>query len=163
MASGVPSADPEVVMDTMAKNLGRTDRFYLRALRRLIGREPDPPSGTVKKVGHAMHVSHGPGNLIEVTPAQLNLNAWDEAQERYRALDRRITFNLEYYNELLAQLRTMSGSDREHIENRVETAEAQLCSDFRDMVSLDERVLQMSLPDHYWLERICGPRYAPLT
>jgi hypothetical protein len=156
-----PSADRETVMDKIVRNLSRTDTYYYRAARRLIGREPDPPSAKVEKVGDEMHITHAPGFVTVVTPANLNLNAWDE--DRYRALDRRITTNSAYYDELLAQLRMPSGPDSERIKRRVETAEAQLCSDFREMVSLDERVLQTNLPDHYWLERICGARYAPLV
>jgi hypothetical protein len=162
-------------MDTVAKNLGRYDRFYfLAAARRLIGRrEPDPPSGRAEKVGNEIQIIHAPvhatGTVVKRTPADLDLNAWEEDQERYRALERRITPNWEYYNELLAQLSLMSGTDmmfsadRARIEQRVETVEAQLCSDFREMVSLDERVLRANLPDHYWLESICGPRNAPLV
>jgi len=162
MARAGQPADPKAVVDDMDKNFKRIDGFYVRAMRRLIGREPDPPLGRVVQVDDSLQITSLGYVQAEVGLTDLNLNEWDE--ERYRALDRRITFNLEYYNELLAQLRTMSGSDREHIENRVETAEAQLCSDFRDMVSLDERVLQVHLPDHYWLERICGAGrpYQPL-
>jgi hypothetical protein len=46
--------------------------------------------------------------------------------------------------------------NRQHIEQRVEDVEKQLCSDFREMVSLDTQVLQVPLPDHYWLEKVCG-------
>jgi len=87
----------------------RSESYLLAAARRLIGRrEPDPPSGRVEKVDDEIQIIHAPvhatGTVVKRTPADLDLNAWEEDQERYRALERRITPNWEYYNELLGQL-----------------------------------------------------------
>jgi hypothetical protein len=165
MAREEQTWDPNTTMDILIEGLGRVDRFYYLARRRRLGREPDPPSATVEKVGPVMQI-RGEGYDADVAPENLNSNAWDNAQKRYYALDRVITFTIDYYNALLAHLRTMpvSGDEmtyedavnRQHIEQRVEDVEKQLCSDFREMVSLDTQVLQVPLPDHYWLEKVCG-------
>jgi len=159
MARDEPTGDPIKVMDIIAVGLGRVDHFDYNARRYKLGREPDPPSGKVERVGPDLEIRHGGYTYQVVSPTDLNLNAWDEAKESYYALDRLITPNLDYYNELLAQLATMTMSDdeRHRIEQRVETVQKHLCEDFREMVALDQQVLQLGLPDHYWLVHVCGP------
>jgi hypothetical protein len=146
--------EPLTVISTISLGLKLVDQFRELTLG-LIGKTPTPPSTTVEQSGDALQVRRS-GAVVQTMPAKdMPLDQFDEV--RYKALNRRIKFNWELYNELFGQLPELSVDERARIKGRLNNTKAELCEDFREMVKIYERAIGSSLPDHYTLYEVCGP------
>jgi hypothetical protein len=147
--------DRKQILQHIMRRLQQLDQFDYQSKRYVLGKEPDPPNASVEESDEGMRIWEG-GMHRDVKPEQLDLIAWDEAKERYDLLDRNIDISLPRYKDLLAQTMRTSGPEKESLQRRVEIVRKGLCSDFRELVDLDQRVLKTYLPDHYELVGICG-------
>jgi hypothetical protein len=145
--------DPITIINTISVGLKLVDQFRELTLR-FLGRQPQPPSQTVEQAGNALQTRQSGQVIQQITAEQMNLNEWDET--RYRALERRVRYNWNYYNELYAQEIGLAADEKARIRMRMETTKDELCSDFREMRTIIERTLGTSLPDHYKLYEVCG-------
>lgn len=146
------SVDPLVIMSTISAGLKLIDQFRELALR-FFEKKPEPPSEIVEQVGDVIQRKHYGQVVQEIGVDQIHLNEWDDT--RYRALERRVRLNWDYYNELFSQEPLLAVDDRARIKLRMETTRRDLCTDFREMVTIAERTLGISLPDHYTLHEVC--------
>jgi hypothetical protein len=146
------TVDPVNVMTTISVGLKLIDQFGDLA-RHFMDQRPQPLAETVEQAGDTMELRHN-GKVVHRRAAEeLNLNAWDEV--RYRALERRASINLQYFNELSAQLPLLASEEQGRIRMRMENSKSELCTDLREMAQAYERTLMMSLPDHYGLHDVC--------
>jgi hypothetical protein len=139
-------------MTTVSLGLKLVDQFRELGLR-ILGRPVSAPSGTVERSGDSLLVRDH-GHTVEISQDQLQLDQWDDV--RYRALDRRIRLNWELYNELFAQEPLLGAVEKAQIRVRLQNMTSELCSDFREVVTIYERALGLSIPDHYQLYELCG-------
>jgi hypothetical protein len=147
------TVDRITVMTTISVGLKLIDQFGDLA-KRFMDQRPQPPAERVEQAGNTMELRHN-GQVVERRAAEeLNLNAWDEV--RYRALERRVWVNWQYFNELSTQLPLLTPEEQGRIRKRMENTKSELCTDLRAMAQIYERTLGMSLPDHYRLHDVCG-------
>jgi hypothetical protein len=146
------TTDPITVMTAISLGLKIVDQFRDLALR-FQGKNVQPPSATVEQTGNAIHVKQNGTVTNTVTGLQMDLDEWDET--RYRALERRVRSNWTLFNDLYAELPELSVDERVRIKLRMDRMEEELCTDFREMVSIYQRTLGISLPDHYTLYEVC--------
>jgi hypothetical protein len=147
------TVDRVTVMTTISVGLKLIDQFGDLA-KRFMDQRPQPPAERVEQAGNTMELRHN-GQVVERRAAEeLNLNAWDEV--RYRALERRVWVNWQYFNELSTQLPLLTPEEQGRIRKRMENTKSELCTDLRAMAQIYERTLGMSLPDHYRLHDVCG-------
>ena len=147
------TVDRVTVMTTISVGLKLIDQFGDLA-KRFVDQRPQPPAERVEQAGNTMELRHN-GKVVERRAAEeLNLNAWDEV--RYRALERRASINLQYFNELSTQLPMLTPEEQGRIRMRMENTKSELCTDLSAMAQIYERTLGMSLPDHYRLQDVCG-------
>jgi len=145
--------DPITIMNTISIGLKLIDQFRELTMR-FLGKRPQPPSQTVEQAGDTIQRRQNGQVVEEISAEQMHLNEWDDA--RYHALERRVRYNWNYYNELYAQEIALSADERARIRMRMETTRGELCADFREMCEIIERTLGISLPDHYKLYEVCG-------
>jgi hypothetical protein len=81
------------------------------------------------------------------------MDQWDET--RYKALSSRVEVNWPLYNEMFARNVALPPDETARMNVRMEQVRKELCNDFREMVSIYERVLGEGLPDHYQLYETC--------
>jgi hypothetical protein len=110
-------------------------------------------SGTVTHEGDNLRVSYSGGPSQNVSPGELKLDFWDSA--RYDALQRRTRINWSLLQEYDAQNVALPPEDSARLKVRMKSTEEVLCQDFREMVTIFERAMGMSLPDHYQLYEVC--------
>ena len=147
------AVEPITVMTTISVALKLIDQFRELALR-FAGQPPQPPGQTIEQAGNTLQRRHN-GQVVEVIHSeQMHLDAWDET--RYRALERRVRFSWNYYNELFAQEVGLAVDERARIRMRMETTKEELYVDFREMSEIIERTMGTSLPDHYKLFEVCA-------
>jgi hypothetical protein len=146
------TVDRVTIMTTISVGLKLIDQFGDLA-KRFMDQRSQPPAETVEHAGNTMELRHN-GQVVERRAAEeLNLNAWDEV--RYRALERRVWVNWQYFNELSTQLPMLTPEEQGRIRMRMENTKSELCTDLREMAQIYERTLGMSLPDHYRLHDVC--------
>lgn len=147
--------DPTAVITSISLGLKLVDEFRNMILR---WREEkvEPPGLSAEQVADTIQIIDKTGRPTgqEVTSSDLKLNEWDST--RYNALDRRAKINWNLFNELYVQEVYASLAEKPIIHVRMERIKDELCSDFREMVSIYERALGISLPDHYQLFEICA-------
>jgi hypothetical protein len=88
-----------------------------------------------------------------VRPEQLDLNQWDAT--RFDALKQHACALWTQFNDLYSQLPALAVDEQVRIKQRMETMRQDLCSDFREMVQISEKVLGVPLQDHYTLYATC--------
>jgi hypothetical protein len=151
--------DRKQVREHLMLRFQRLDQFDNESKRYAFGEEPDPPNASVEKSEEGIRIwDHGRPRDVKLE--ELDLIAWDEAKERYDLLDRNIAIGLPRFSELLAQMARASGPEKLSLQRRVEIVRRGLCSDFRELVDLDQRVLKLYLPDHYQLAGTCDLPFA---
>jgi hypothetical protein len=144
--------DPISVISTISVALKTVDQFRELVLK-FRGKPVTSPSGTVQQSGDHLHVDHGGGAQQDVGPSDLKLDSWDNA--RYQALQRRTQINWSLLQEYSAQNVALGPEETARMNVRMQQTEGVLCQDFREMVSIFERALGTSLPDHYRLFEVC--------
>jgi hypothetical protein len=147
--------DPAAAITTISLGLGLVDQFRELVLS-FRGESPRKPGTTVERSGDSLQVTTDGHVDQEVHAQDLALDFWD--QTRYRALENRVQQAWVLYNEYYAQSAVLSVSERAVVNTQMKTTVDGLCKDFREMVSIYERAMGMSLPDHYQLGEVCGPR-----
>jgi hypothetical protein len=70
-------------------------------------------------------------------------------------LSKRIRTNWDIYNDLFTSEAGASAQEGARIRADMRNLQETLCHDFKEMVSLYERALGTSLPDHYQLYQVC--------
>lgn len=145
--------DPISILTAAGLGLKLVDQFRELVLRWRGGRV-EPPSATVVPVPDGIRIEQRGAPPQTVKPDQVRLDQWDE--QRYRALDRRVRLNWEYFNELYAQQVGLAADETARLNVRMNRTKEELCSDFREMVRIYERALNVRLPDHYQLYEVCG-------
>jgi prephenate dehydrogenase len=81
------------------------------------------------------------------------MDQWDSV--RYTSLTKRIRTHWGIYNDMFAEEAAASVQERERIHAEMRNIQDDLCRDFKELVRLYERILGVSLPDHYQLYEIC--------
>lgn len=148
--------DPLGVITTISLGLTLVDQFRELALR-FEKRRVTPVAATARQSesGDALQIAERGHVYQEIAASDLKLDEWDEP--RYRALERRVRVNWDYFNELFAQNVGLAPEETARLNIRIERTEDELCEDFREMVGIYERALQIRLPDHYQLYEVCAP------
>jgi hypothetical protein len=145
-------ADPLTIINTISVGLKLIDQFREMTMRYL-GQPTHPPSQIIEQAGDTLQRRQN-GQVVEkITIEQMDLGAWDDV--RYHALRRRVLYNWNYYNEIYAQEVGAAIDERARLKMRMDSTKNELCTDFREMCAIVERVLKISLPDHYKLYEIC--------
>jgi hypothetical protein len=150
---GEIQVDPISVITLISSGLKLVDQFRELAIR-FRGQAPTPPSGKAEQVGSALEVRQDGQFIKRVEANQLHMDQWDES--RYKALSNRIRTSWNIYNDLFSSEAGASAQDGARIRADMQKTQDSLCADFRDMMSLYERALGTSLPDHYQLYEVCG-------
>jgi hypothetical protein len=148
---GIP-VDPVSIITLISSGLKLVDQFRELAIR-FHGQAPKPPSGKAEQVGTALEVRYGGQVTQKVEANQLHMDQWDE--RRYDALSKRIRTSWDIFNDLFASEAGASPQEGARIRADMRKTQDTLCVDFREMVSLYERALGASLPDHYQLFEVC--------
>lgn len=145
--------DPITIISGISMGLKLVDQFRELAIR-FMGKRPHAPSASVDQEGDSLQIKDH-GNVVETIDAsQIQVGELDDV--RLNALQRRIKANWELFNELYAQEPLLATEERARIKMRMDKMQGELCEDFRELVGLYERVLGISLPDHYSLYEVCS-------
>ena len=149
--------DPVTAIGAISAALGLVDKF-VTLIGKLRSKEQKPFRVETKQEGDALVVRRD-GNVVEnVSSTQLHLSEFDEA--RFNALKKRVTSLWNQFNALYGQLPNQSIDEQARLQEKMEEMRVQLCQDFREMIDISEKVLGVSLGDHYSLYRTCGPNAA---
>ena len=81
------------------------------------------------------------------------MNEWDTT--RFDALRKRIRTNWDIFNDLFTSEAGAGAQEGAKIRAEMRSRQEALCRDFKEMVSIYERTLGTSLPDHYQLYEVC--------
>jgi hypothetical protein len=146
--------DPLSVITLISAGLKLVDQFRELAIRAK-GQAPSPPSGKAEQTGTALEVRHG-AHVTRVEATSLHMDQWDTT--RYETLGKRLRTNWDIYNDLFASEAGSDPQEGARIRAKMRQMQESLCTDFREMVSLYERTLGVSLPDHYQLYEVCAPQ-----
>jgi hypothetical protein len=146
--------DPLTIMMIIGAGLKLVDQFRDLAIK-FKGNKPTPPSGIAEQTKDEIQIRYGGKVVKEVKASELKMDQWDDA--RYKALQRRIKFNWDLFNEWFSQLPELSADEQSRIKLRMDRIKGELCDDFREMVGIYQRTLNTDLPDHYKLYEVCGP------
>ncbi|GEM_PF-2329404 len=145
--------DPITIITGIAAGLKMVDQFRDLALK-FLGKKVTPPSAIAAQTqsGDAIQIKYQGQIVQEITSSRLDLHNIDEV--RLDALRKRIDINWRLFNKHFADLPLASQDERARIELKMERIQAELCADFRELVGLYERILGVSLPDHYSLYEV---------
>jgi hypothetical protein len=145
--------DPLAIMTMISSGLQLIDQFRETAAR-FKGRELGPPGETIELAGDAMeHRVHG--TVVErMTADDLQLDRWDAP--RYEALQKSVLDQWKLFNKLFSQRVTLGASERAKVDLEMDDLQESLCTEFREMGTIYQQALGISLPDHYRLFEICG-------
>jgi hypothetical protein len=144
--------DPLSIITLISSGLKLVDQFRELAIR-IGGQDPSPPSGKAEQVGTALEVRRGGQAVERIEASQLHMDQWDTV--RYDALRKRIRTSWDIYNDLFSNEAGASPQEGARIRTDMRKTQEALCHDFKEMVSLYERALGVSLPDHYQLYEVC--------
>ncbi len=145
--------EPLTIISTISVALKLIDQFRETALR-WVGTPVNAPSATVEQSGKTLQVRYSNGAMGPVVrPEDLHMDKWDSV--RYDALDSRVTVNWNLFNRLFKQTPLLAGLQLAQVEEQMNRCEKELCTDFKEMVKIYERVLNIGLPDHYQLYEVC--------
>ena len=145
--------DPLTAIGAISATLGLVDKF-VTLVEKLRSKERKPFKVETKQEANAL-VIRREGTVVEtVTSAQLMMNEFDEA--RFNALKKRVTSLWNQFNGLYGQMPTMAVDEQVRIQEKMDDMRSQLCQDFREMIEISEKVMGVSLGDHYSLYRTCG-------
>lgn len=144
--------EPISVLSVIATSLGLVDKF-VGLVRNIRSEAPKPFSVEAKRENDSLVIRRN-GVVEETVPKQqLNLNEWDGP--RFEALQLRVDSLWRQFNGLYGQLPNLSVDEQFRIKQRMEGMRKELCKDFREMVSISEKVLGVHLADHYSLYSSC--------
>lgn len=145
--------DPASVISLAGVGLKLVDQFRETYLR-WRGGKVEPVSATVVQVKDELQVQSKGAPPHVIKASDLRMDEWDEVQ--YHALEKRVKFNWNYFHGLAGEAPSQSTDERVKLELKMDRIKGELCTDFRQMVRIYERVLGLSLPDHYQLYEVCG-------
>ena len=144
--------EPLSILTAIGSTLGLVDKF-VSLVRKLRSEESAPFKVEAKQEQDALVIRRD-GVVRETVPKQqLNLNEWDAP--RFKALQQRVASLWSQFNGMYAQLPNLSVDEQVRIKQRMDGMRKELCQDFREMVSISEKVLGVSLADHYTLYATC--------
>ena len=145
--------DPISIISVISGALGLVDKFV--SIVRTVRHEPPKPfSVEAKQEGGALVISHD-GIPNETVPAkQLNLNMWDST--RFQSLQRVVEIQWKLYNGYNEKRLLAGYAEQVQLEVLMEEQQKDLCKNFKEMISISEKVLGVSLGDHYSLYSCCG-------
>jgi hypothetical protein len=152
-AKGEKRMDPITIITLISAGLKLIDQFRELALSSR-GQPPTPPSARAEQSGTALEVRSGNRVTQRVEASQLKMDQWDAT--RYDALIKRIRTNWDIYNDLFTSEAGASAQEGARIRADMRKVQETLCRDFKELVSLYQRALGISLPDHYQLYEVCG-------
>jgi hypothetical protein len=144
--------DPISMMTAITSGLALLDKFV-----DLVRKLPADTNG-----GHRVEAKQEQGSFIirhngqvvkTVSAKQLHLDEWDSV--RFSTLQRRVSLLWNQYNSLYGELPNLSVDEKVRIKAQMEKMRQELCNDFREMVSMSERVLGVELKEHYTLNSTC--------
>jgi hypothetical protein len=144
--------DPVSVMTAISSSLGLVDKF-VNLIKKLKPTQTQDSRLEAKKEDEALVIRRDGKVVRRVATHELQLNEWDSA--RFTALDKRVKSHWQQFNGLYGQLPNLAVDEQVRVKQRMEEMRQELCQDFREMVSISEKVLGVSLEDHYSLETIC--------
>jgi hypothetical protein len=151
--NGETMHDPISVLTLISMGLKSVDQFRELVLR-VDGVAPMPPSSRAEQAGTALEVRHLDQVYQRIEASELQMNEWDAT--RYEALSKRIRLHWDRFNEQFVREAAASGAEHDQIRTEMQAVRVTLCRDFREMVTLYERALGTSLPDHYQLYEVCS-------
>lgn len=143
--------DPMTAMAAVGTGLGLVDRFY-DLVKKLRGERVGEHSVQVDTVNDRLVVNDH-GNLQEYTATEIQLSAFD--QKRHDTLRARIDINWTRFNDIDVERAAASADEKSRLGIQMGRLQAELCTDFRELVSMYESLLGRSLPDHYSLYDVC--------
>ena len=144
--------DPLSVMIAISSGLSLVDKFY-DLTKKILGQKATSHSVQVRKDGESIVVEEG-GHKQEIRASDLKLSEFD--QRRHDTLKRKIDLNWVQYNTIDEELVISAADEKARLRLKRDRIKEELCKDFRELVSMYERVLGRGLPDHYSLRDICS-------
>jgi serine/threonine protein kinase len=145
--------DPITAMSAIGSALGLTDKF-VDLVRKLRKGDDMPHNVETKREDNALVIKKDGAVVERIDASQLRLDQWDAP--RFEALRSRTASLWGQYNGLYANLPSLSVDEKVRVEQRMEQMRQDLCQDFREMIGISERVLGISLADHYLLYKTCS-------
>jgi hypothetical protein len=144
--------DPATIIATIASSLGIVDTF-VDIVRKLRSEPGVQHRVEARKEGDEIVIIRDGQTVERVNSKKIKLNQWDET--RFNALSQRVSVLWGQFNGLYAQLPILSVDEQIRIKARMEGMRKELCTDFKEMVSISEKVLNIPLEDHYTLYDTC--------
>ncbi len=149
----VDASEARAVIRAATGALSLIDQFHVLVLR-LIGRGGQRmPTVAMPGEDDTLEIWHGETVVEIVTPAQVDLNSWDNS--RFCALSHRIRSNWEIMNNLWAQEPLMGPDERARTSARLTRVRSELCFDVQEALLMCERTLDTRLPEHENIAEIC--------
>jgi hypothetical protein len=149
----VDNSEARAVIRAATGALSLIDQFHVLVLR-LIGRGGKrAPTVAMPGEGDTLEIWHGETIVEIVTPAQVDLDSWDNT--RFCALSHRIRSNWEIMNNLWAQEPLMGPEERARASARLSGVRNDLCFDVEEALRMCERALDTRLPEHKNIAEIC--------
>jgi hypothetical protein len=143
--------DPMTVLTAAGAGLGLVDRFY-DLVKKVRGEPVTEHSVRVDATNDRLIVT-AYGRQQEYSANDLHLSEFD--QVRHDTLRTRIDINWRRFNDIDVERATAAGDEKSRLGIQRDRIQLELCADFRELVSIYERLLGQSLPDHYTLFDIC--------
>jgi hypothetical protein len=143
--------DPISVVTTISAGLGLVDRFY-DLTKKILGQKPTSHSVQVRKDKGSIVIEER-GNRQEIRASELRLSEFD--QLRHDTLKRKIDLNWNQYNSIDEEIVVSAADEKARLQLKRDRIKGELCRDFRELVSMYERIIGRRLPDHYTLHDIC--------
>lgn len=143
--------DPTTAIALIAGGLKLIDQFY-DLTKKVMGQKVQPHSVEVEQDQGKLTVTEDQ-DTREIHADDLKLGELD--QIRHDTLQNRININWRNYNGIYEKRAAAAPDEDVRLGIKMDEIKIVLCGDFRELVTMYEKVLNTKLPDHYTLFDIC--------
>jgi hypothetical protein len=141
------------IVQTIGSNLNLISEFAEKTLK-ILDKTATTPMVQFEQVDTTLQIVESGVVREKVAEDELKLNEWDEPH--YKALRKRIKSNWDMYNTIYGDLPIRPIDEKVRLTQVLNQIKEELCSDFRGMMRLFNRIVSINLDEYRLLYDVCG-------